>query len=81
MKYPEYLVDMMYQYLRVLEVNGYDQPTQQSMLDEIEFEVELAERNATEEELEERNIGWYFELVQLVNKKYNRNFNMMELCA
>jgi len=75
MNYPEYLVDMMYDYLKLKETANVDLIMLQSLLYSIEFEVELHEAAVmVTAELPDRSVGWYCDLVKQVNDKYNKRF-------
>jgi hypothetical protein len=69
--YPQYVVDMMYDYLKADQGDVYDPNKLEQMLDMIEFEVELYEIVTDLDNLEERNTGWYADLVRQVQQTYD----------
>ena len=68
MRYPQYLVDMFYDYLKAKQDDLYDHVELQNMLYTIEYEVDMYDAaNPTDD----RDVGWYAELINAVETQYD----------
>jgi hypothetical protein len=69
--YPMYLVDMMYDYLKLEDADAYDPNKLEDMLYMIECEIELYEKDNDINDLEDRDAGWYADLTRQVQQAYD----------
>jgi hypothetical protein len=74
MEYPEYIVDMFNDYLEAKKYQLNSKSELQSMLNNVEHEVELYDiANPSYD----RDVGWYAQLVMQAEKKYKFKYEWM----
>jgi hypothetical protein len=70
LNYPSYVVDMFYDYLKAEDADAYDPNKCEEMLMMVEFEVELYELENGITSIDDRDVGWYCDLMRQVQDKY-----------
>jgi len=68
--YPNYVVEMFYDYVKAEDADAYDPNKLEEMLYFIECEVELYEKENGITYLDDRDLGWYCNLMRQVENKY-----------